>query len=564
MDAMAWPSVRTGIVCASPQTGKTEAANNFVGCNGIDRAPGPVLYVFPDQMTARENSQDRIIPMIETSPRLREYLTGVDDDKSSLRIRLLHMPIYLAWAGSAARLGNKPIKYVIFDETDKYPPLASKRETDPISLGEKRVITYRYDHKILKISTPTTGNGVIWVALNTEAQEIFDYQVKCPDCGAFQVMTFENIWWPKEKGEDGKEAHPNPETLEAKETARYVCEHCGEKWNDAARDEAVTAGRWVGRRSGHELFDHLAEKTPTKIGFHLPAMVSSMVSLSAIAADFLRSKDNKKKLRDFNNARLAIPWTNYTVDREEKAILALRDDRPRGLVPPGIDGLTAGVDTQDYGFWYEIRAWKVGPAGLESWQVREGYIPSIDKNDFSGLDDVLFNGVYKDHTAREYSVSKVLIDSGGHRTSQVYTWCGRKPRICYAVRGERTMAKHWDTKNALTYPGTKIPVPGYPRRLHIDTTHFKNILAGRLEVAPADPGAWHMHSETSMEWARQMTVEYEDEKGVWQCPDGKANHAWDASVYNLAAATIFITAQKAAKEAKPKPGRRVISGGIDG
>lgn len=70
MDAAGTPGVETVIICKSPQTGGSESGHNLVGwC--IDRSPGPVMYVFPDEITARENAKDRIIPMIETSPRLR-------------------------------------------------------------------------------------------------------------------------------------------------------------------------------------------------------------------------------------------------------------------------------------------------------------------------------------------------------------------------------------------------------------------------------------------------------------------------------------------------------------
>ncbi len=46
------------------------------------------MYVFPDEISARENAKDRIIPLIVDSPRLREYMTGSGDDASSLRINL--------------------------------------------------------------------------------------------------------------------------------------------------------------------------------------------------------------------------------------------------------------------------------------------------------------------------------------------------------------------------------------------------------------------------------------------------------------------------------------------
>ena len=117
MDASFFSSVRVITVCAAPQVAKSEMVNNCIGY-AMDRAPGPVLYVYPDEQTARDNSRDRIRPMIESSARLRGYLTGVDDDVSSMRINLQHMPIYMAWARSAARLANKPIRYLVFDETD--------------------------------------------------------------------------------------------------------------------------------------------------------------------------------------------------------------------------------------------------------------------------------------------------------------------------------------------------------------------------------------------------------------------------------------------------------------
>jgi phage terminase large subunit GpA-like protein len=57
MDAGALPFVRVVIVCKAPQVGVSEAVNNFAG-NRIDRDPGPMLYVYPDRDTARDNSKD--------------------------------------------------------------------------------------------------------------------------------------------------------------------------------------------------------------------------------------------------------------------------------------------------------------------------------------------------------------------------------------------------------------------------------------------------------------------------------------------------------------------------
>ena len=543
MDAFAFGSVRTGILCKAPQVGGSEATNNFVGyC--IDRDPGPVLYVYPDALTGRENSKDRILPMIEDSRRLSTYLTGWEDDKASLRIKLVHMPIYLAWAGSASRLANKPIKYVIFDETDKYPEVASKRETDPISLGEKRTITYQFDHKILKISTPTVEDAPISKAMKEEAQVIFDYWVRCPGCGKRHAMSFDQIKWNKETDVDGNKVHPHPERMKALNLAWYECPHCECQWNDGWRDKAVKAGEWRNRevqsaegkaQSGQELFDYLRTYRPQKIGFHLPSWISPFTSLSEPASAFLKGLKDINAFKDFINAHKAEPWKIRKQERKEDAILALRDDRPRGLVPAGgiVSCVTAGVDTQDKGFWYEIRAWGWG-MDLESWGIREGFIET-----FGSLERILFDDEYLDVDGKRYHLHLVVQDAMGHRTSDVYDFARRHRGRLFPFKGEQRMAQPYAFSDQEFYPGTKKPIPGGIKLLRGHVTYFKTMLSSKLEIVPGDPGAWHYNSETSFEWARQMCAEFVNEKGIWEAKSGAANHGWDCSVYNLVAAELL-------------------------
>ncbi len=188
MDAAGMSYVREVTLCKTPQTGGSEAVHNFVGYS-IDRAPGPVLYVYPDEKTAVENSKDRILPMIEASPRLRSYFTGMEKDKASYRISLQHMPVYLGWGRSVATISNKPIKIGIADEIDKPGFDTGKKETSVLKLIDKRFTTYRQVYKLFKISTPTLETGRIWVELN-KCEVIFDYHVKCPLCGMPLLMKF--------------------------------------------------------------------------------------------------------------------------------------------------------------------------------------------------------------------------------------------------------------------------------------------------------------------------------------------------------------------------------------
>jgi phage terminase large subunit GpA-like protein len=303
----------------------------------------------------------------------------------------------------------------------------------------------------------------------------------------------------------------------------------------------------------------LKEDRPQRIGFHLPSWVSPFVGLSQIAADFLRSRYDKNKLKDFMNAHKAEPWIPYEQEREESRILALRDDRPRGNVPGAgvVSCLTAGVDTQDNGFWYEIRAWGWGPE-LTSWQVRQGFVEKVDYNrdgdpvdGFQVLSRILWEDVYSDQDDKEYVVELVLQDAMGHRTAEVYEYARMNRGRLFATQGSPRQRAPIGYSNQEFYPGTKKPIPGGVQLCQFNVTFWKNKLAGKLEIDRNDPGAWLYHAETDEDWARQMCAEVLTEKGIWEQIGNRPNHAWDCSVLNLVAAEI-LGIKHWSREGQPK------------
>jgi terminase, large subunit len=411
---------------------------------------------------------------------------------------------------------------------------------------KKRLITYMRSgkDKLWLSSTPTIESGPIWQALTTEAQVVFDYCAACPECHTEQVMSFGQIKWGESR---------DPEQIEHEKLARYECSACGAAWDDDRRDAAVRAGCWRARLAtpetaaalalaphtaehGEELYEYLRKYNPAKIGFHLPSKISPFVSLSQDAAAFLRGQKDKAKLRDWRNAHEALPWVYYEHARKEDTMLALRDDRPQGLVPSGgvVAALTAGIDTQDNGFWFEVRAWGFGLA-MDSWQVRFGFVDS-----FAALDEILWGSSYVDADGNTYAIKRALIDSGGHRTSAVYDFCRLHPRQIWPSKGEGRMAAVMHKTSKIdTYPGTSRLIPGGIHLVLVSANQYKDQLAGKLAVAATEPGAWRLCSDCTDDWARQMTAEVIDPKtGLWINPPGRANHAWDCSVLNLVAADL--------------------------
>lgn len=537
MDAFALPFVHELAICAPPQTGKTEVILNALGFVA-DMAPGPAMVVYQTQDMARGMATGRVRRMFEQAPRLRQYLSGKDDDLSNFLVKLRHMRIDFAWATSVHTLSNRSVQYVFLDEVDKYEATNAK-EAGPVNLARKRLRAYKHTYKLALASSPSVATGEITLAVE-RAQVKMEYRVKCPDCGMMHVMYFK----PSPDGRGGvrwPEDERDPEHIQSKRLAYYACPECGSVWDDFKRDKAVCAGHWYDPRTGMECKAYLRRYRPRSVAFVYNTLIAPDVSLSETAARFVLAQSELKvgridAYKDWTNGYMSEPWEEDFSPRPESSILALRDDRPAGILPGGgrVALLLATVDTQDSGWWYEIRAWGYGQE-CESWAVRQGYVQTL-----SALGDVLWIP-YKDADGLDYTVYRAAIDYQGHKSREVIDYAILHRGKVIPLRGEPKMREPHAFKQMETYPGTDKKIPGGIGVLRVNSKYYKDALHSKLCIPPADPGAWHMHSETTEPWAKMMCAEYVDDSGAWACPKGRDNHAWDVSYYSYALADYFGT-----------------------
>jgi phage terminase large subunit GpA-like protein len=202
---------------------------------------------------------------------------------------------------------------------------------------------------------------------------------------------------------------------------------------------------------------------------------------------------------------------------------------------------------------------------MESALVQAGYVES-----FAALDRLIYGSsgaellqsglagraAYYDAAGKTYNLSGGIIDSGGHRTSEVYAWTRRPGSIVVPAKGAKGRKTQPVTVGKIdTWPGTNKPIPGGLQLYHIDTHYHKDALSGKLAVEPGDPGSFWLHSgytagqlaELARDpavklpgnldtYARHMCVEYRNEKGLWEQPEGKRQDLWDCEVNGLALA----------------------------
>lgn len=525
-DVSLLPGIELFVAKKCVQSGVTEMVHNCIGwC--IDYEPGPVMYVFPDKDMATDNAKDRILPMIRNSRRLSGYLTGSVDDEGSKRIGLTHMNIFMAWAHSASRLANKPVRHLVLDEINKFPKSAGKGEAGPRQLAEARQTTYSGFKREWILSTPTVAGAPIDTAYQ-ETEVKIEFWFRCPHCMQYHLPNWKNVRWPDDADVD---------TIYAKKLVWYVCPGCGACWDDRERVQAVRLGEWREVSSGVDALTYLRVERGRSVGAVIPGLISPFVKMFEGARKYLRGQrengdpDWMNHLRDWATNYMAEEWQDYGVTHEVDAILALRDDRPRGVVPGGgvVSCMLGLVDTQDKGFWYEVRAYGWGQI-TDSWGIREGYVET-----WEALEAVLWGeeADYRDAEGNAYAVRWAFIDSQGHRTMEVYEWAMRNRGRVMPCMGQRTKRTPWALSTVERFPNGKA-IPGGIRRLDFDTNLYKSRLSSRLTVPLGDPGSWRLNSETTADWAAQMCSEYvDDETGYWTCPKHKANHAWDVSVLGL-------------------------------
>jgi phage terminase large subunit GpA-like protein len=526
MDTLNLPWVRNVFLQWAPQIGKTQVAFNFL-CYVVDQAPGPCMYVMPDEKVTKRISRRRIIPMFRGSPRIRELMSLRADDTTALSVQFINgTDLMMAWATSAAELASESVRYLIMDEVDKFPEFTG-READPLSLAEIRTNAYPHTKKILLLSTPTVEGNYITKAMDEDADEIRDYHARCPVCAEDQIMQFDNISWGKSR---------DPREVFRGRLARYYCAKCGMAWDDYLRDRAVAAGRWIARDP---------VERPSAVGFHLPSWYSPFISLSAVAAAFLRGLDDPKKLMVFITQHKAEAWKETIIPKKESGVLEHKTDLPAGIVPADAVALTAGIDVQKAGFWFVVRAWA---EDLTSWLIQYGYMTT-----WADIEALVFNTRYpvKD-SAETMGIWRAAIDTGGGesesgewtRTEEIYQWVrSRQPGRVFGTKGAthiRSLAlKRIKVTRIDTLPRSNKPIPGGLELRLLDTSQYKGLIHWRMERTEGESQRFFLHADTGVDYAHQLLAEElaRDRRGrmYWK-QKHKNNHLLDCECLAAACA----------------------------
>ena len=441
MDAFTDPKVRRIVMVAASQVGKSELELNIIGFI-IDEDPGSILFIHPTTIDAKEFSKLRVAPMIRDCPTLRQKVAAPKSrDSGNTVLQKTYPGGILTMCGSteAHALASKPIRYVLGDERDRWA-LSAGTEGDPWGLAMARQTTF-YNAKAVEVSTPTVKNASAIEASYSEGT-MERWKTRCPHCGEYHEIRWEDIRYEYEEIEVNRKKTYKLKSL------WYVCPGCAAISTETDMKRAPS--RWEA--------DNPAAYAQGVRSFWLNAFVSQWASWESIILKFLNAVGNSRKLQVVYNTCFGQLWEDRGDLEDEDSLMSRREDygvddnnRPVEL-PDGVLALTAGVDTQDDRFEYEI----IGHGHFgETWGIEKGIIMGRpdDLSVWAKLDELVFDRVLHFRDGIGLRMTMSFVDEGGHFTQSVRDECRKRiGKRVFCIKG---------------MPGPDKPFTGPPKKMKI-------------------------------------------------------------------------------------------------
>lgn len=453
MDMLSRSDVSRIVLMTSAQVAKSTVIENVIGYF-IHLDPCPILHISPTLESMKMFSKERLAPMVRDTPVLKRLIPPSRSRDSGNTLASKQFPgghIAMVGANAPAGLASRPIRVVVADEVDRFERSAGT-EGDPLSLAIKRTTTF-YNRKLVFVSTPG-DKETSRILKEYEAGDQRRYWCPCPGCGEHQILKWSNVKW-----DDGEP-----------DTAQYTCEHCGVFWTEAQRIAAVRAGEW-----------RASKPFNGSVSYHLSQLYSPFAPLSDGVRDFLRTKGDKEQLKTWVNTFLGEVWEDRGQRLEWSDLLDRREAYEiRNGIPEDITLITCAVDMQDdraeiewVGWGDDYRSWSLGYRKIYGDPSAPNFWRELKLNMMETFVHPLFG---------EMAPRSMVVDSGGHYTTEVYKFCEQMPRTV-AIKG---------------VSGTGKPIVGRPMKntlmnarvipLGVDT--IKETVVARLKVSDPDASGY--------------------------------------------------------------------------
>lgn len=551
-DAMGDNQHNCRVVMMSPsQLGKTSAILNYIYYL-ITYDPENTLIILDSQKTADKLSKIRLRPFLRTQVKLDSLQRGkqLDYQKSASASNISlssGKSIVLGSARSASDLCSFACKYLLCDETSRYPDVLDK-EGDPITLALQRTESYLRNMAIFT-STPTTEDCTIYQHYLLGTQE--RWCAMCAECGYYMPVLYRDICF--DDIENPTYSCPRCKHEYDEFTVQYRLKHCyappanpnpfKDSLGRVSRSFHITGTLVPERYSWKYLRDKEMAARTLGVGGYMSFVNTTLGEVYYPSLDEMLNVNKLLLCRRYINLEAAPKWIQY---------------------------VTCGVDTQDNRFELVVLG---SDAERRHVAFLERRVLLGDLRESKVWDDLLkylngFKVITRDK--RMLPIQVTCIDSGGHFTQDVYAFCTKSPRL-RPVRGYTSAGGSTGNPNVakdLIYKVSEVPMRAFgggsarTRVTMLNVNYAKDIIRKNMLEVQSDfkEAKWVISSHCDAGFDEfffdQMNSEFRETKKdgsyMWVAKPGVRNEALDCTVYALCGVDITrLMLGRAADKATP-------------
>lgn len=500
--------------------------------------PENTLIILDSQKTADKLSKIRLRPFLRTQVKLESLQKGkqVDYQKSASASNISlssGKSIVLGSARSASDLCSFACKYLLCDETSRYPDVLDK-EGDPITLALQRTESYLRNMAIFT-STPTTEDCTIYQHYLLGTQE--RWCAVCSECGYYMPVLYRDICF--DDIDNPTYTCPQCKHVYDEYTLQYKLKHCyappanPNPFKDGlgriCRSFHITGTLVPERYSWKYLRDKELAARTLGVGGYMSFVNTTLGEVYYPSLDEMLNINKLLLCRRYIDVSNAPKWIQY---------------------------VTCGVDTQDNRFELVV-------LGSDTERKHVAFLERRvllgDLRESKVWDDLLhylndFKVITRDK--RVLPIQVTCIDAGGHFTQDVYAFCTKSPRL-RPIKGYTSMggtAGNVHGSKDLIHRVTEVPMRAFGRGTArtkvtlLNVNYAKDIIRKNMLEIQSDfkEAKWVIsnHCDAGFDefFFDQMNSEYRETKKdgsyMWRLKPGVRNEALDCTVYALCGVDI--------------------------
>ncbi len=280
--------VETIVIRCATQSSKTQTLILLL-CWVISEDPAPALWVANAKDDLKQTVRDRISPTFDRCKPVSEQKLS----EGIMEFEFSTMTLYFAGGGSKGKVKSKPIRWLFMDEVEEIPAenVHQALERTKAQWNKRRVM----------LSTPDLSTGIMEQFFQAGDQRTL--HIKCPGCGEFILIKFEQWKWTKN---DTTKPGGRWNFDALAETIRWECPKCKHEVRDTPYER-----RKLSREAKFVAMNPNAPKHT--VSFTWPSLIAPWVKWRDVVEKFLKARaaaraGDIQPLKSFVNDDLGEPW----------------------------------------------------------------------------------------------------------------------------------------------------------------------------------------------------------------------------------------------------------------